>query len=45
MEMVLLIGIPATGKSSFCREKFFHTYVRLNLDMLGTRHREKLIQQ
>jgi len=43
MEMVLLIGIPATGKSSFCRERFFRTHVRLNLDMLGTRHREKLL--
>ena len=43
MEMILLIGIPATGKSSFCREKFFHTHIRLNLDMLGTHHREKLL--
>jgi len=43
MEMVLLIGIQATGKSTFCRERFFPTHVRLNLDMLRTRHREKLL--
>ena len=45
MELVLLIGIPATGKSSFCREKFFRTHVRLNLDMLGTRRKERLLME
>lgn len=43
MEMVLLIGIQATGKSSFYRERLFHTHVRVNLDMLTTRHREWLL--
>jgi predicted kinase len=43
MEMVLFIGIQATGKSSFFRERFFRTHVRLNLDMLKTRHREGLL--
>ncbi len=43
MELVLCIGIPATGKSSFCRERLYHTHVRLNLDMLRTRHRERLL--
>ena len=43
MELVLLIGIPATGKSTFCREKFYRTHLRVNLDMLRTRHREKLV--
>jgi predicted kinase len=40
MEMVLFIGIPASGKSSFYKERFFLTHVRLNRDMLRTRHRE-----
>lgn len=43
MEAVLLIGIQATGKSSFFRERMFATHVRLNLDMLRTRHREAIL--
>jgi predicted kinase len=43
MEMVLFIGIQATGKSSFYRQRFFRTHVRVNLDMLKTRHRESLL--
>lgn len=43
MEAVVLIGIQASGKSSFCREHLIDTHVRINLDMLGTRHREKLL--
>ena len=45
MEIILFIGIQATGKSSFFRERFFRTHVRVNLDMLKTRHREKLLVQ
>ena len=43
MELVLFIGIPATGKSSFYRERFFRTHVRLNLDMLKSRRRADLL--
>jgi predicted kinase len=43
MEAVILIGIQGTGKSTFCRERLFHTHVRINLDMLQSRHRELLI--
>lgn len=43
MEMVLFIGIPASGKSSFYQERFFHTHVRVNRDMLKTRRREDLL--
>lgn len=43
MELVLFIGIPATGKSSFYKERFYRTHVRLNYDMLKTRHREELL--
>lgn len=41
MEAVILVGLQGSGKSTFCRERFFATHVRLNLDMLKTRHREK----
>ena len=43
MEMVLFVGIQATGKSSFYLERFFRTHVRINLDMLKTLHREDLL--
>lgn len=43
MEMVLFVGIQATGKSSFYLERFFRTHVRVNLDMLKTHHREDLL--
>lgn len=43
MEAILFIGIQAAGKSSFYKERFFRTHMRINLDMLKTRHREDLI--
>lgn len=43
MEAVLFIGIPATGKSTFYLERFYQTHLRINLDMLKTRHREKIL--
>jgi predicted kinase len=43
MELLIFIGVQATGKSSFWRERFLDSHLRLNLDMLKTRHREKLL--
>ena len=43
MEMVLFIGIPASGKSSFFKERLFNTHVRVNRDMLKTQRREELL--
>jgi hypothetical protein len=43
MEAVILIGIQGTGKTTFCRQRFFDTHVRLSLDMLKTRYREDLL--
>lgn len=45
MECIILIGIPASGKSTFYRERFFNTHMRINLDMLKTRHREQIYVQ
>lgn len=42
-EAVVLIGIQATGKSTFFCERFCRTHVRINLDMLRTRHREEML--
>jgi len=43
MEAVIFIGIQGSGKSSFFKERFFDTHVRINLDMLKTRNRERLL--
>lgn len=40
MEAILFVGIQATGKSTFYAQNFSSTHVRINLDMLKTRHRE-----
>lgn len=43
MEAVIFCGLQASGKSSFYRETFFSTHVRINLDMVRTRRREGLL--
>jgi predicted kinase len=43
MELIVFIGIQASGKSTFDRHHFADTHVRLNLDMLKTRNRERII--
>ena|SRR5579871_4028361 len=43
MEAIIFIGIPGAGKTTFYRERFFDTHVRINLDMLRTRERERLL--
>lgn len=44
-EAVIFIGIQATGKSTFYQKYFFRSHMRINLDMLKTRHREKTFFQ
>ena len=41
MELVLFVGLQASGKSSFFVERFLRTHVYLSLDVLRTRYREK----
>lgn len=43
MQAIIFIGIQASGKSTFFQQRFFHSHIRLNLDMLKTRHREQLL--
>ena len=40
MEAILLIGIPGSGKSSFYKERFYASHLRINRDMIKTRRRE-----
>ena len=41
MEAVIFVGLQGAGKSTYCRERYFATHLRINLDMLKTRHRER----
>jgi predicted kinase len=43
MEAVVFIGIQGSGKSSFYKERFFNSHVRINLDMLKTKYRQQLL--
>lgn len=43
MDAIIFMGIQGSGKSTFYRQRFFDTHVRVNLDMLKTRHRETLL--
>jgi predicted kinase len=41
METVIFCGIQATGKTTFFKEKFFKTHIRISLDQLNTRNKEQ----
>jgi predicted kinase len=41
IQAIVFIGIQACGKSTFYHHQFGLTHVRINLDMLKTRHREQ----
>jgi predicted kinase len=40
MHLIIFTGIPGSGKSTFYQQHFFHSHLRVNLDMLRTRNRE-----
>lgn len=43
MEAIVFVGLQGAGKSTFYRERFSDTHLRLNLDMLKTRRREGML--
>jgi predicted kinase len=43
MEIIIFMGIQASGKSTFYKRYFFDSHIRLNLDMLNTRNRERIL--
>jgi predicted kinase len=45
MQAVILVGLQGAGKSTFCKERLFTTHLRINLDMLKTRNRERRFLQ
>ncbi|MCB0587744.1 MAG: hypothetical protein KDD06_20800 [Phaeodactylibacter sp.] len=40
MEGIIFTGIQASGKSTFYKERFFNSHVRISLDLLNTRNKE-----
>jgi len=42
MEAVIFVGIPGSGKTTFFRDRFFESHVRISKDLLRTRHREQV---
>lgn len=40
MEGIIFIGIQASGKSTFYKQNFFNTHVRISMDLLNTRNKE-----
>jgi AAA domain len=43
MEAVIFVGVQGSGKTSFYLDRFFDTHIRVSLDMLRTRLREKVL--
>lgn len=39
-EAIIFIGAQATGKTSFFKDAYIHTHVRISMDVLKTRNRE-----
>jgi predicted kinase len=42
-QAVIFVGVQAAGKSTYFARHYAATHVRLSLDMLRTRHREKVL--
>lgn len=45
MEAVIFCGIPGSGKSTFYKERFFRTHLRISMDLLNTRNKESQFLQ
>ena len=41
MQLIMFVGIPGCGKSTFYKEQFFNSHVRLSLDLLNTRNKQQ----
>jgi predicted kinase len=42
-EIIVMCGLPGSGKSTYMKEHLEDTHVRINLDMLKTRRKEKIL--
>ena len=45
MEMILFVGLPGSGKSTFYKNHYFNTHLRISNDLLKTKNRtQKLLE-
>jgi predicted ABC-type ATPase len=42
MEAVIFTGVQGSGKTTFYQQRFLNTHVRISMDLLKTRHRERM---
>jgi predicted kinase len=42
MEMIVFCGIQGSGKSTFYKQKFFNSHLRISMDLFHTRNKENL---
>ena len=45
MQLIIFSGVQVSGKSSFYLLNVHHSHLRINLEMLKTRHRENIIYE
>ena len=45
MESVIFIGIQASGKTTFYKNHFFDTHIRISLDQLNTKNKQNRFLQ
>lgn len=45
MEAVILIGVQGAGKSTFYKQRLFDSHLRISLDLVRTRNRERVLLQ
>lgn len=43
MEAVIFVGLQASGKSTYYKDNFFNTHLRISNDLLKTKNRERLL--
>ncbi|NHZ92303.1 AAA family ATPase [Massilia sp. CCM 8733] len=41
MEAIIFVGLQASGKSTYYKQHYFNTHLRISNDLLKTRYREK----
>ena len=45
MEMILFVGLPGSGKSTYYKNHYFNTHLRISNDLLRTKNRtQKLLE-